>query len=258
MNHDMKKIIKESFTKTPDVLESIKKDSRFRIPEKTHNSIFSLMKINRYKMTFASIFILLLLVVLGINLNTNTQVYASTVTIDINPSIEITLDENDLVISIRALNDDGETMIERNIQYQKMNIDQVMSVLIKRAIDLEYITEDEIDNIIYIHVEGSSDSVKERVRQHIEESIYQEMIYRNRQGRVIRSDQFDLTLEQRNQIQSKALELGITPGKMIYIFSIDSLDIDDEYTLEELAQMNMRQLYRIEQQFKQKGNQYGN
>lgn len=258
MNKDMKKVIKESFSESPDILESIKKDHRFRIPEKKQSSIFSFLKMNPYKLSFVSIFVIALIVVLGMNISSNTQVYASTVTIDINPSIEILLDEDDLVISVRALNDDGETMIEQDINYRRMNINQVIRRLINRAIDLGYIDEEDIDNVVYIHVSGNTTQVQDRVRTRVQERILEELSNRNCQGHVFRSDQFELTPEQRERVTSRALELGITPGKMIYIFSIDRLDIDDEYSIEELAEMTLRELYRIEQQLKQKGNQHGN
>ena len=98
--------IKETFTnEVPDVLTKIKASSDFQIPTKKNG--FSLKNIlsRRLTMTLTSVFVLVLLLTVVISGSNN--LIASTVILDVNPSIEISLNRRDIVVKIVAMNDDG-------------------------------------------------------------------------------------------------------------------------------------------------------
>ncbi len=256
MKNEFEKKIASAFTEAPDILDNIKKDTRFNVPQKERHSIFAFLVQNRFKFSFVSIFIIALVMIFSTNIQSNTQVYASTVTVDINPSIVITLDEDDKVINISALNDDGDTLIEQDITYKRMTIEQVVNRLVDRAIELGYIDPDELENVVLIHVEGKTEEIRLRVQNKFHEKMDEGFKRYGPVVNILKSDEYDLTNEQIRTLLETAVEYSISPGKLVYVYNIKLLDTDDEYTLTELARMSMRQLYRIEQQLKQKGNQH--
>lgn len=255
MKNEFENKIASSFAEAPDILQDIKKDARFKVPEKEHHSIFTFFLQNRFKFSFVSIFVIALLLVFGSNIQNNEQVYASTVTVDINPSIEITLDENDKVINVTALNDDGEILIDQDVNFKRMSIEEVVTIIVDRAVELGYIDPNEVENVVLIHVEGVSEDVRVRVQNKFHEKMDTSFKRYAPVVRILKSDEYDLTDEQIRTLIRTANEYNISPGKLVYVYNIELLDIDDEYSLQQLSRMSMRQLYRIEQQLKQKGNQ---
>ena len=249
----LKDDINKSFTKTPDVLNRIKENPRFKIPEREKHSIFSFLVNHRYKLSFASLVVVALLIISGINMQ-NEQVYASTVTIDINPSIEIELDEDDLVIQVVALNDDGETIIERDINYQRMTVEEVVNRLVYQAVDRGYIDVDDLENVVLVHVEGKTEEIRLRVQSLIESKMQQEMNKYSNQVHIISNQSNTLTPSAREALRTEARSLEISVNKLLFIKRIDNLDIADEYSLEDLSKLNMRQLYRVEQYLLRQGN----
>lgn len=253
----MKESIKNAFSETPDVLDKIKQNPRFNVPEREKHSIFSFLQNKRFALTFASLLIVSILVIAGIGNNESAQVYASTVTIDINPSIEITLDEDDYVINVRALNDDGNAVIDQDIEYNKMTVEQVIEALIARAVQAGYIDATELDNVILVNVDGKTEAVKLRVKQLIIAQMESELSKYTNQYQVLNNDFSELSRLEKRALRREAEELNVSLSKMYYINQLLLLDTNNEYTAEELALYSVRELYTIQQELidNQNGNQ---
>jgi hypothetical protein len=108
----------------------------------------------------------------------NKQVVAY-ISIDINPSIEMGIDINNIVREIRGLNDDGTALI-KNVKIEGKNIDQATEALMQEA-ESKYLSKGEGDIIISSTLEKTtsdallndvalSNKLKEDVIQHIEKS----------------------------------------------------------------------------------------
>lgn len=63
------------------------------------------------------------------------------ISLDINPSLEIAVDENNRVVDISQLNPDSVRLLS-NIEYQGKDVYQVLSDILKQAILLKYVTAD--------------------------------------------------------------------------------------------------------------------
>ena len=177
-----------------------------------------------------------------INGNSTNQIYASTVTLDINPQIEITLDEDDIVISIIGLNDDGEEFLNHDISYQGMTLDEVVEVIVERLEEKGYIVSTE-DNVMLIHVDGVSTEVTERVKLKMEEKMKNKMNQRGILMEYIKTNDIDLTPEQLQEANRIAKRLNINPGRVILIQQI--IEKDDTRKPRDLKDLTMRELHNI-------------
>ena len=72
---------------------------------------------------------------------TKTQA-SSFVSIDINPSIELTLDQNDKVLSVRGTNEDGQVLLYGETGLVGLDIEDAISKITDLAVELGYISED--------------------------------------------------------------------------------------------------------------------
>ncbi len=76
----------------------------------------------------------------------------TTITLDINPSIEIKL-EKDEVKEVRALNSDGERVID-SVQ-DDMNLEDTLKEIMNKVIELDYIFDDHA--VVLVYVDGKQD-----------------------------------------------------------------------------------------------------
>ena len=244
MNDKFEREFKETFESTvPDVLQSIKQSPRFKVPEKpAKRSILEIFKHRGFRFSMTSAFLIVILAVVFMQTSDTTQIYASTVTLEINPQIEILLDEDDLVISVTALNGDGDEVLT-DTTFQGMTLDEVIEYLMDRFESLGYI-ESDVENVIMIYVESDNETIKERVRLKVEERITAEANRIQRVVNFVRSNNYDLTEQEIKRIMDLAKELNINPGRLILIQQI--IELNDTYSIPQLNRMSMRELYNLE------------
>ena len=238
------KMRQELNSNTPDVLDRIKQSERFTIPEKPQKKSFlEIFNSRGVRYSLVSTFMIVILAVFMLRGTTENQVYASTVILDINPQIEITLDEDDKVMTVVALNNDGDTIINHDVEYKNMTLDEFIEYLIEK-LDQQGIIISTEDNVILIHVDGVSESVKARVLEKLQERITAETVRHNKVMKFIKTNDVELTDDQLAEVNRVAKEYNINPARIIIIQRIRSLD--DSYTIRELATKTMRELYNLE------------
>ena len=92
----------------------------------------------------------------------------STITLDINPSVEISLDKNDKVIDVKALNEDANDIINDNFKGKELS--DTINILVDNLIEKDYITEEVlVDIIVYSSGNVTNDSVKEKLSASLSE-----------------------------------------------------------------------------------------
>ena len=99
-------------------------------------------------------------------LNMNPKVYAY-VDLDINPSMEFSIDKNNTVIDLKALNSDAEELIS-TFEVKKKNINDAISNILKSLDAKGYISSDN-ENLILLAASYSEDS--EMAENTIEKTI---------------------------------------------------------------------------------------
>lgn len=245
MNDDrIRKHVKDTFeAQVPDVLAQIKASPDFYVPHKPR--VFNLASIlkNRIAVSLVSIFVVALLII-GVSRNTVEPVVASTITLDINPSIEITLDEDDYVINVTALNDSGIAVISRDIKYRGLTIDEVLEILVPRLQALGYIvTSIDETNVVLIEVDSTNETIRARVEAAFKTKLDTELARYNTNRWVLNARDIQLTDEQKTALIQDARLQMYTRAKMTLIYRIH--DLDDSYQIDELLQLTVKQLYTI-------------
>jgi len=243
--YNMKEQIRESLGEyTPDVLSKIKDSSEFFVPAKEKDSFFQYFTFKRLSYSLASVFVLALLVTILISSPSSVPVVASTITIDINPSIQITLDDEDNVINVIAINDDGDELINKDVSYYRgLSLDEAIETIIERANELELIVSNIEENIILISVDSKNAQLKARIEAQVETKISAEVHRYAQHVRVIKESNDDLTDEQIDNLKRIANQHRITVAKLALINRIIALD--ESYTVLDLKDMSIRELDTI-------------
>lgn len=143
------------------------------------------------KKIYKSLFLLLLMFISIFTLVACTEEKGelSRVTLDINPSLEIFVDENKKVVSITALNDDAGIIISGE-EIVGEDIEKATEKLINISIETGYIVNDEsTTNKIEISVSGDSEYAKKLANKIIAKG-----------NEVLKDNKIDKTLNQVNSV----------------------------------------------------------
>lgn len=157
-------------------------------------------------------------------------VYA-TVNFDINPSIAIEVNQDDKVIAVNALNEDGDKIIDR--KFKRKDIEQVLEIILDNASDKGY-----ENSVVLYGIECQDDTYKSQLRQRIEIRTNDYYRARNIHGNPIWLD--DIKTDNFNE---QAQHYDMPRAKLAIIYQI--IDKHPEYSIEELSQMNMQQLQQL-------------
>lgn len=135
------------------------------------------------------------------------------VSLDVNPSMEFTVNKFGLVIKAQAHNDDGVSIIENmDFDVVNKNIEEALEESIDLFIEEGYISGDDIVNVIvsaYSENAKDADSLIEELKLMIKNKIESAGFVANVEGMTVDQEVFD-----------EAEELGVTPGKLDLINNI--------------------------------------
>ena len=149
----------------------------------------------------------------------------SIITLDINPSIELKVNKKDIVVKIKALNEDAIKIID-NIKNQ--NIDDAIISISNKVID--FINEDK-EYIILLHTEGiDTDRISGRITE-----VFNE---RNKPVNIIVPE---ITKEDLKE----AKKLNITPAKASYLKEVT--ESNENIKIEELTSKSVNELKEIKE-----------
>lgn len=232
---------------TPDLFDKIASTPIQKLPEEdyivrelpTTRKIFSpLHKIYALCSSVAMI----LMICFGFLHNYNTV--ESIIAIDVNPSVEISLNKSYKVLSVRANNMDGEKLIE-NKNFKNQNCDDVIAELTTSLSSNGYINKDR--NSILVSVSSPNEvkaaEVKSRVVTDIKTTLHKQQI-----DPVIYNQ--SIPDKDTNELDKLAKKYHISFGKMKLIHSL--MEKDPTLTIKELAELPIQDIptYVEERQIK--------
>jgi hypothetical protein len=190
----------------------------------------SWLKLSSFVAVAAVLLLLLFNVMSGFNMTANKQIVAY-VSIDINPSVEMGIDENNIVLEIRGLNEDGVQLI-KNLNFANKTVDSLTEDLLQEA-EKKYLSKGEGDIVISSTMGENANSnakvndvllsskLKEVALQHIEKSHPQ-------QKNNYQVTAFAVPKEVRKVAESK----GLSAGK--YSIYLNAKDNGQKTTIEDL------------------------
>ena len=146
------------------------------------------------------------------------------ITLDINPSFRIIIDNNEKVIGVDALNEDAHSITDRGVQGETLK--DVLSFLVDGVIEKNFIEGNQVEILLYS--EGNIDN----------EVLKNDVIQQFKDRKV---DAHVIVIEKITKDDEKlAKEYGISPSKAAYINSI--VKEDSGYTVENLINQSINSI----------------
>ncbi len=236
-NQELEKKIKASCRNiAPDILDSVLEDCDLK------KGAVIVMQEGKKKRSFgkyiaaAAVAVLLVAVgVLGTNLYHANRVVASTVMLDVNPSIEIQVNKKEEVLNIKPLNEDAKTVIGE-MDFTGSALDVTVNALIGSMLRNGFITE--ASNSILVTVDSDDPvagvAMQEKLMTEIDGILASGNVSAAVLGQTVTKD---------SESQSLADEYGITEGKAKLIQQIT--EQNSMYSFEELVPLTINELNLI-------------
>lgn len=171
MKNKIEQRVKDSFTNaTPDISNRVIADCQAKQVRRTAPAKRS----NKTTWKLATIALAFVLVVTclvgGVELSLTAQ--AASVTLDVNPSIELKLDGKNRVIQVVAHNDDG-TELTNDLQLDKLSLDDAITQIVDWLTQKGYITKDA--NSVLVSVDTKKETTYDKILQKITDDISAEL-----------------------------------------------------------------------------------
>lgn len=159
---------------------------------------------------------------------------ASVVLLDINPSIELRVDDDGEVIRAVALNQDAESVLE-GMKLRDLDVDTAVNAIVGSLLKQGYV--DELANSILITVEDADAARGAKLKDELTKEINAILSATSINASILAQQMDDTGLVER------AEDLEISKGKATLIQSI--VDANDTYQAEDLAYLSVNELNLI-------------
>ena len=233
-NKDVEASIGRAFAHaTPDLLDSV-----LSACEKQERKVICMTenkKRNPWIKRAAAIAAALVVLVAGaagyLVYNANFAV-SSTVCLDVNPSIEIKVNQKERVLAVNARNEDAKVVLG-DMDFKGSDLDVAVNALIGSMLQNGYLSE--LANSILISVDNDDPSKGQALQQKLTEEVNALLQQGNFSGAVLSQ-----TVSSDAELQKLAEEYGITPGKAQLIRQI--VNQNPLYQFEDLVPLSINEL----------------
>ncbi len=154
--------------------------------------------------------------------------------LEINPSIKAQINDEDTLMNVEALNDDGAVLLASLGQVEHMPIDAFIDLVIEKAIELEFIDENE-EHLVLFDVISEDEALKEHHAKRID-NLFKEIHQTHGQIHHLRGLGGPPTEAERELIDTYQL----SPMHLRLIGTL--LTQDDTWTFAYLSDLSMREL----------------
>lgn len=174
--------------------------------------------------------VLVVMAIVGVVNNVNQTAQASSVSLDVNPSVQIVLNRNNRVVKVEALNDDGKIIIA-DMDFNGCQLKVAVNALIGSMLRNGFLSEDA--NSVLVSVDSNKNayqSIAEAVANEITLTLGQMSIDASVVSQWIQND---------DQAAAIAKQYNISLGKAQLINKIVA---KTDYTVEQLADLTVNEL----------------
>ncbi|MBQ0026923.1 MAG: PepSY domain-containing protein [Lachnospiraceae bacterium] len=233
-NHKLENRIKDSYKNiAPDILESVLEDCNM---QKGQVIVMQEKKKNRHFVKYmAGMVAALALVVGGMSLYQANRAVASTIMLDVNPSIEIQVNKKEKVLDVKPLNEDAKVVVGE-MDFDGSSLDVTINALIGSMLRNGYISK--AANSILVSVDNDDPAAGQAMQTKLMSEINEILESGNVQGAVLGQ-----TVSNDDEIQKLADKYGITTGKAKLIRQITKQNTF--YTFEDLVSLSINELNLI-------------
>ncbi len=223
IQENIKQAIKDM---TPDIYEIVAnapisqpQREKYTMENKVKN------KFNAVKILTPILAVAVMAVFVGTQFTSTNGIY-STISLDVNPSIELEANKNDEVINVNTFNEDA-VLILNDMDLENVDIDVAVNAIMGSMLQHGYITPE--NNIVMVSVESDDDAKAEELKQRISLDIEATLASSSIDGIVV-SQTVDSSKLDETQNQLSA-------GKQALIYKLMSYDAS--LTYEMLAAMSL-------------------
>ena len=156
------------------------------------------------------------------------------VMLDVNPSIEISVSREDVIMDVQSLNPDADAIIEGK-EVKGKELSEGVNILVDELVDKGYISKEA--NSVLVSIDGAKQEKGDQVKKKLAEKIQTNLTEKEVEGSVIVQE---LPANSAASLKDVAAEYGISPGKAQMIAQI--IEKNGLHTYEELAGMSVHQL----------------
>jgi hypothetical protein len=178
---------------------------------------------------------ILFLSVIGFTIfSSSTEEQSYVVAIDINPSIEIYADDNLSIVGIKALNQDGQLIVE-SIDPETKELDQVVTEIVDQSVNQNYLKKTEKGAVAITVIPLKEDA-------HSLENIIQHVVQASLQAKGVQAEIQVVTETKRTLEKAKEINLSINKYRLYEGLKSKGIEVD----LDVLRGQSIVQINRLE------------
>lgn len=189
------------------------------------------------------------------------------VTMDINPSVELSLNRYERVLEARGLNSDGAAIVKSNREFRNMKLKDALEILLTRAKESEYLRPNK--NTVMLTVSNANDSISQDLENQLKD-IAETKLNEIEVAQVKTTDtsknNFTVIVENTTiEKRQEAKKLNISQGKLVLYDKLKKVKPD--IAISHVKEASVTQLIREIEEYgpdkktntpKSKGNGKGN
>lgn len=165
-------------------------------------------------------------------INNSNKKVDSVILLDVNPSIELSVNKNNTVLSAKSLNSDAGIILE-DMELEKVNIDVALNAILGSMVKNGYITE--AANSVLLTVENDNTEKGDKLKKELSEAIYRYFNSASFSGAVLSQ-----SIAVNETLEKEAADNNVSVGKAQLIEQIISQN--SLYKFEELAALSVNEL----------------
>lgn len=233
-NNDIENRLKSEFESiTPNNLDRIKatvdSDASAKILElpKKKRPIYK-----KFVCAVAAMFVLCALGAATILSTTSGSELATIISLDVNPGVELTINEKDEITDTRATNSDGESIL-KGLSLDGKDINEGLDIIIDKLVDSGYISSDA--NSVLVSVNSSEQTSAKKIENLVTEKITATLSKNGVEASIISQ-----IVEKDEEIEELAEEYKMSDGKARLINELAKKD--GRHTFDELSTLTVNEL----------------
>ena len=161
----------------------------------------------------------------------------SVITLDVNPSISLTVNTNEKIVDAEGLNEDGVTVLD-DMDLEGVDMDVAVNAVIGSMLQKGYLND--LQNVVLVSVENTDEEKSAELQEQISSVINSAFQNGNLDGAVLSQ-----SVDDTDELEQIAREYGISLGKAALIQEV--IAQDSTLTVEELAPLSITEIALISQ-----------
>ncbi|WP_312644704.1 hypothetical protein [Hydrogenoanaerobacterium sp.] len=159
----------------------------------------------------------------------------TTIAIDVNPSVEITANKADKVLSVSPLNDDAVEILG-DMNLKRVDLDVAINAIMGSMVKHGYITD--VKNSILVTVENDDDTKADTIKTNIVSDINSSLKKNN-----IKATVFNQKVSADKDLEELAKKYNLSYGKAVFLYQLTLKD--PSLTMEQLAPLTLEEIARL-------------